>query len=169
MRRLVSDEYIAIQDINTMKTSKHEPGAFLRIPLSGGMFAYGRHLEDPYTAFYDYTTPDPSSDLDIIETKPVLFRLSVRTSDLKRWERIGIRDLEGEVAEPVVAFHQEIDDFRKCIIFDSIGNERAATPKECDGLERDAVWDAHQIEQRLLDTFEGRTNTIEQRLRVRLN
>jgi Immunity protein 26 len=151
-----------------MKTPKHEPGAFLRIPLPDGTFAYGRHLEDPYTAFYDYRTWDPSTDLTTIEKQPVLFRLPVRTSSLKKWERIGAKELKGQVAEPVVAFHQEIGDFRKCIIFDTIGNERAATPEECIGLERDAVWDAHHIEQRLLDTFEGRPNAEEQRLRVRL-
>jgi hypothetical protein len=151
-----------------MTTWKHEPGAFLRIPLADGTFGYGRHLEDPYTAFYDYRTPDPSTDLDTIEKQPVLFKLSVRMSGPKKWERIGNRKLEGEVAEPVVAFHQEIGDFRKCIIFDTEGNEREATPEECVGLERDAVWDTHHIEERLLDTFEGRPNADEQRLRVRL-
>ena len=151
-----------------MKTPRHEPGAFLRIPLADGTFAYGRHLEAPYTAFYHYRAPDPSTDLDTIESKPVLFRLAVRTLTMKGWERIGSRELRGELAEPVVAFHQEIGDFRKCIIFDTIGNERAATPEECVGLERDAVWEARHIEQRLLDTFEGRPNETEQRLRVRL-
>lgn len=151
-----------------MKTSKHQPGTFLRIPLSDGTFAYGRQLEDPYTAFYHYRTPDPSTDLDTIEKKPVLFRQVVRLPLPKNWDRIGIRELEGEVAKPVVQFHQEIGDYRKCTIYDSLGNERAATPEECVGLERGTVWDAHHIEERLLDTFMGRPNETEKYLRVRL-
>jgi hypothetical protein len=149
-------------------TPQHEPGMFVRIPLADGTFAYGRQLESPYTAFYDYRTSKPSTDLSAIERQPVLFRLAVRRSTLKSWERIGVRELEGQVAEPVVAFHQEIGDFRKCIIWDNLGHEREAAPEECVGLERDAVWDANHIEQRLLDTFEGRPNAQEQRLRVRL-
>ena len=125
-------------------------------------------MESPYTAFYDYTTSEPSTDLSAIERQPVLFTLAVRRPTLNRWEPIRIRELEGQVAEPVVSFRPEIGDFRKCIIWDSLGNERAATPEECVGLERDSVWDAHHIEQRLLDQFEGRPNATEQRLRVRL-
>ena len=152
-----------------MTAPTHEIGAFLRIPLADGTFGYGRHVEDPYTAFYEYRTSDPSTDLDTIERQALLFTLAVRTSRLTRWERIGNRELQGEVAEPVVAFHQEIGDHRKCIIFDTAGREREATPEECVGLEQDAVWDAHHVEERLLDYFEGRPNATEQSLRVRLD
>ena len=147
---------------------KHEPGMFLTIRLPDGTYGYGRELESPFTALYDYRTTSPSTDLDEIANKPILFSTVVRLSDPTRWKRIGVRTLEGVVAEPVVAFHQEIGDFRKCVIFDSLGNERAATPEECIGLERDAVWDQEHIEERLLDTFMGRPNAAEQHLRVRL-
>jgi hypothetical protein len=149
-------------------TSKHEPGRFLRIRLSDATYAYAREVEAPFTAFYDHRTASPSNDLDEIANKPVLFTVAVRLSEPTRWEPIGIRPLEGAVAAPVVGFHQEIGDFRKCIIFDSAGNERTATPEECVGLERDAVWDQNHIEERLLDTFTGRPNAVEQHLRVRL-
>ncbi len=151
-----------------MKNKIYKPGTFLRIPLSDGTFAYGRQLEEPHTAFYNYRTQEPSDDLDTIEKKPVLFRQAVRVLGSDKWEAIGIRKLEGEVTEPVIAFHQEIGDYRKCTIFDNLGNERVATPEECIGLERASVWDAHHIEQRLLDTFEGRPNQSEIHGRVRL-
>jgi len=144
------------------------PGTFVRIPLSDGSFGYGRVLFDPYLAFYDHRTTEPSSDLDEIAARPVLFTQVVRVRDADRWPRIGHRDLDGEVAKPVVRFMQDLADFRKCVIFDSAGNERPATPEECVGLERAAVWDPHQIERRLLDTFMGRPNEDEMRLRVRL-
>jgi hypothetical protein len=150
-----------------MTRPKHEPGAFLRIMLPDGTFGYGRHLEDPYTAFYNHHTAAPSDDLDEIARKPVLFRIAVQTSTMKNWKRIGRRDLADEVAEPVVWFHQDLFDFTKCSIHDTLDHKRTVTPEECVGLERDAAWEARQVEQRLLDTFEGRPNETEQYLRVR--
>ena len=143
-------------------------GTFLRIPLGDGTFGYGRQLGEPYTAFYNYRTHNPSDDLDTIEKQPVLFRHVVLLSELlKRWEQIGARPLVGEVTEPSVFYHQEIGDFRKCTISDSTGNERSATPEECVGLERDGCWNAHGIEERLLDTFEGRPwETPDDRVRL---
>jgi hypothetical protein len=43
----------------------HRPGSFLRIPLADGSFGYGRMLELPFDAFYDYRTTSPDSDLDL--------------------------------------------------------------------------------------------------------
>ena len=144
------------------------PGTFVRVPLADGTFGYGRALSDPYMAFYDLRTAEPASDLDRIERMPVLFKQAVRLLDPDRWPGLGERPLEGEVAEPVVRFVQDIGDYTMCTIFDSAGMERQATPEECVGLERAAVWDQHHIEQRLLDTFEGRPNAQEERLRVKL-
>lgn len=143
-------------------------GDFVRIPLTDGSYGYGRVLSDPYTAFYNYRTTEPSSDIDLIETQPLLFTQSVRVFLQDRWVVIGNKALEGEVARPVVSFMQDLADFRKCTIFDSAGMERPATPEECIGLERAAVWDSHHIAQRLLDTFMGRPNEEEIRSRVRL-
>ncbi|MGI5241940.1 immunity 26/phosphotriesterase HocA family protein [Dactylosporangium sp. CA-139066] len=142
-------------------------GTFVRIPLSDGSFGYGRVLEHPYMAFYDLRTAEPSSDLDAVEARPILFRQAVRRRG-DAWPVIGRRDLTGAAAEPVVQFTQDRADWRKCTIFDTAGLERAATPQECVGLERAAVWDMPHIEERLLDTFEGRPNGYEVRARVRL-
>jgi Immunity protein 26 len=158
-----------VTDIIMANARKLVPGTFVRIPLEDGSFGYGRVLGDPYMAFYNYRTTEPSSDLADISSKPVLFRQSVRLFDYARWANIGHRELEGEVAMPSVFFMQSIGNFRKCTIFDSAGMERSATPEECIGLERAAVWDPHHIEERLLDTFMGRPNEGEMRTRVRLS
>lgn len=151
-----------------MRHSKQEPGSFLRIHLADGSFAYARTLEVPYVAFYNFRTTEPIIDLNTISTKPVLFKQAVRTSGLKHWTCIGHAPLVGEVAEPVVRYTQDLLDFRRCVIFDSAGSEREATPEECIGIEQAAVWDHHHIEERLLDTFMGRPNQEELRSRVRL-
>lgn len=150
------------------KAPELEVGTFVRIPLEDGSFGYGRILSNPDVAFYNYRTMEPSSDLDVIGSKPVLFTQAVRLFGYDRWANIGKRPLEGEVAKPVVSFMQDLADFRKCTIFDSAGMEKEVGPEECIGLERAAVWDVHHIEQRLLDTFMGRPNADEVRSRVRL-
>ena len=143
-------------------------GTFVRIPLEDGSFGYGRILSNPYMAFYNYRTMEPSSGLDVIGSKPLLFTQAVRLFGYDRWANIGKRPLEGEVARPVVRFMQDLADFRKCTIFDSAGMEKEVGPEECIGLERAAVWEPHGIEERLLDTFMSRPNAEEMRLRVRL-
>jgi hypothetical protein len=144
------------------------PGTFWRVPLADRSFAYARILEPPYLAFYDYRTEQPSADLELIASKPILFRQAVHISYSKKWKKIGWAELAGEVTRPVVRFRQSIADFRKCVIFDSAGMRKEATPEECVGLERAAAWEPHHIEERLLDSFMGRPNATEQALRVRL-
>jgi len=94
----------------------------------------------------------------------VLFTTAVRQS----WEVIGWRELEEPLTQPVVRFTQDILNFRDCTIFDSAGNERAAEPHECIGLEEASVWEQHGLEERLLDALMGRPNAEEERSRVRL-
>ena len=56
----------------------YKPGSFLRIPLADGSFGYGRVLNMPHDAYYDYRTDTPDSDLDRIASMPVLFKIAVR-------------------------------------------------------------------------------------------
>jgi hypothetical protein len=151
-----------------MRKQVIKPGTFLRIPLADGSFGYGRVLESPYEAFYDYRTPSPESELDRIASKPILFKIAVRLSAVNPWEPIGWRAIEERLAQPVVQFTQNIGDFRDCTIFDTVGNVRAAEPEECVGLEKAVVWEQHHAEQRLLDTLLGRPNAYGEHLRVRL-
>ena len=83
-----------------MKRSVPKIGSFLRIPLSDGTFGYGRMLDLGDVAFYNYRTTEPSTDLDAIAARSVLFRQGVRLTGLKNWNVVGVRDLEGEVAKP---------------------------------------------------------------------
>lgn len=145
-----------------------EVGTYVQIPLKDGTYGYGRVLANPYMAFYNYRTEEPSSDLDALDSSPVLFNQAVRLLNFKQWKDIGKRELAGELAKPVVRFTQDLADYRKCIIFDSAGGERLATPEECVGLERAEVWEIKHIEDRLLDTFEGRPNFFVEYAKVRL-
>ncbi|MFE8596599.1 Imm26 family immunity protein [Archangium violaceum] len=151
-----------------MGRKKHTPGSFVRMRLADGSIGYGRLLESPYAAFYDYRTPSPDSELDRIASKPILFRIAVRHLALDAWDFIGERALEEHLTQPVVQFMQELGDFRRCTIFDTAGNERDAEPQDCVGLERAAVWEKEGIEERLLAALLKRPSAAEERLKVRL-
>ena len=150
-----------------MAIKRFTSGKFVRITLPDGSYGYGRLRKKPIASFYDFRTEEPISDLDEIALKPILFTIGVHKSVLAKWEVIGTRPLEEHLQQPVIQFHQEIGDFRKCIIFDLEGNDRAATPEECEGLERWAVWDPNGVEERLLDAFMGRPNPHVEHMKVR--
>jgi hypothetical protein len=151
-----------------MRKPKYKPGTFFRIPLSDGSSGYARMLESSYTAFYKHRTSEPDLDLDRIASKPVVFKTAVRQLALNAWEFIGWRELEEHLTQPLIRFMQDVGDFRQCTIFDTAGNERAAKPEECVGLERAVVWEQQAIEERLLDALMGRPNADEEHLKVRL-
>ena len=146
----------------------YRPGSFIRIPLADGSFGYGRILELPFDAFYDYRTSSPDADLDRIASKPILFRIVVRHAKPNPWELIGWREIDERLAQPIVLFRQDVGDFRRCTIYDTLGNVRSAEPQECIGLEPSAVWEQPGVEERLLDTFMGRPNDDMEHLKVRL-
>lgn len=151
-----------------MRKQTYKPGTFFRIPLGDGSSGYGRLLESSYTAFYKHRTSEPDLDLDRIASKPVLFKTAVRQLAWYAWDVIGWRELEEHLTQPLVRFTQDVGDFRQCTIFDTAGNERAAEPQECVGIERAVVWEQQAIEERLLDALMGRPNADEERLKVRL-
>src|SRR5689334_8237589 len=113
---------------------KQKPGTVVRIQLPDGSFAYAIELDNPYSAFYEYRTSQPSSALDTICIKPLLFKLAVEGNIADYWDVIGWHPVEGEAAAPVVQFMQDIADYRKCTLFDSVGMEKDAVPEECIGI-----------------------------------
>ncbi|HEX5750148.1 MAG TPA: immunity 26/phosphotriesterase HocA family protein [Archangium sp.] len=150
------------------KVRLYRPGSFLRIPLADGSFGYGRAIARTHDAFYEYRTESPDADLDRIASKPILFKVAVRHLEPGSWEIIGWREIEASLAQPIVQFRQDVGNFRRCKIFDTEGNSRDAEPQECVGLERMAVWEQSDVEERLLDTFMGRPNFTVEHLKVRL-
>jgi hypothetical protein len=151
-----------------MPRTTFTPGTFVRIPLADGSYGYGRLLDFPYAAFYDFRTEHAASNLDEIALRPVLFLVAVHKSILETWEIIGKRQLEDSIGQLPERFMQDVSNFDKCKIVDCKGNERPAKPEECVGLERVAVWEADHVEERLLDTFMGRLNPWVESLKVRL-
>ncbi|ATB33609.1 immunity 26/phosphotriesterase HocA family protein [Melittangium boletus] len=151
-----------------MSKQRHKAGTFVRLALADGSFGYGRLLAPPYLAFYNLRTESPDADVDGIASRSVLFKIAVNLLALKAWEPIGWRELEEDLIQPLVQFRQDVGDFRRCTIFDTTGNKRAAEPQDCVGLERAAVWEQASVEERLLDALRGRLNSAVEHLKVRL-
>ncbi len=148
---------------------RNKPGTFIRLHLADGSFGYGRLLDPPYAAFYGHQTREPDSSLEQIASTPILFKVAVNVSALNEWAVIGWKEPEPHLSQPIVQFRQALGDFRRCTIFDTAGNTKAAAPHECVGLERAAVWERDSVEERLLDAFLGRPNATLEHLAVRLN
>jgi hypothetical protein len=115
----------------------------------------------PYLAVYDArgSHVDQIVDVERIVGSPVLFVVAVSAAYRSgRWQRVGwVPPLAAAVAIPEF-FQQDIFDPRQCQVIDHLGRERAATPQECVGLERSAVWAAEHIEERVRDHYQNRPN-----------
>lgn len=119
-------------------------------------------------SFYNFNTKAPMHDLDDIAARPILFSVLVHKSALKKWKVIGKRPLQENLRRGIKRFLQDVADPTKCTIADEDGNDRPATPSECIGLERSAIWEDNHVEDRLLDTFNDRPNAMYERLKVKL-
>lgn len=151
-----------------MSKRQHKTGDFVRLELPDGSFGYGRLRDFPIAAFYKLRTEAPLDDLDQIAEVPVLFTVAVHKSVHKNWQKLGNRPLEPKLQEPFRQFWQKAADPRNCQIVDTAGNQRAATPQECVGMERVAVWEAEHVESRILDEMSGRENVFTKQLEVKI-
>jgi hypothetical protein len=142
-----------------MKKQKHIPNSIVRINLGNNEYVFGRLLKLPFIEFFDYKTSNNEPvDLERILSSPVLFKIAVSQTALTKnsWEIVGTT--EKPLSEIPYQFHQDIINPKKCTIIDPQGGERLATPEECEGLERLAVWEATHVEDRIRDHYKGVPN-----------
>ena|ERR1700743_1376357 len=142
---------------------KETIGAIIRVPIDEKYHTYGRIINSLVYAFYDMKTNSEITDLDLIEKSNILFKLIVHKSAVTQgyWKIIGVRELPQNLKEPVPFFKQEIGNLNDCsIVID--GNSKKVSPKDCIGLERLAVWGYPNVEQRLLDHYNGVPNKYTQ-------
>ncbi len=151
-----------------MKKVKRKVGDFVSIPLQDGRVAYGRVLTSPLVAIYDYVSL-AKVDIESIISRPVKYILPVMANAVAsdRWPVIGHSDLEEDLTKPVRFFQQHRVTGKLSIYID--GEEIPATIADCIGLERNAVWDAEHVEDRILDEINGRPNKWVDSLKLKLN
>ncbi|HEY1561875.1 MAG TPA: immunity 26/phosphotriesterase HocA family protein [Caulobacteraceae bacterium] len=146
------------------RSVRRRPGQFIEIDLGNGARGFGRVLCEPEFAFYDLiATSAPPPPLDELGAKPIAFRLWVmnRAISSGRWKVIGATALPDELIAPAVYFKQDPFTGKLAIYSAALKPptyERPATRRECEPLERAAVWDPEHVEDRLRDHFAGQPN-----------
>ena len=135
-------------------------GDVFSVPLTDGRYAFGRVLEDPLMAFYDFKADEQVAAEQII-SYPVAFRVWVTRDAITsgRWEVLGNFPLEPHMLEEVWFSKQDI--ISKQLSLYKGGHdweEIPATFDQCKDLELAQVWGSSHLEDRLNDHFAGRKN-----------
>lgn len=141
-----------------MSTVRYTSGGVLKITTPNGNSAWGVMLPTrPYMAFYRDGAVDVGAGK--INQDPIfiiaVYNIAYKTG---RWGKIETR-IASETLPPVPPVFRQ--DALKPTVFTiqyPDGSSKKATPDECAGLERDAVWDAEHIEERIDDFYADRPN-----------
>ena len=134
-------------------------GNFIQIKINDSYYCFGRVLKEPLIAFYDLKS-DKLYDINEISSLPILFKVPVMNHAIKsgKWKVIGYSELEASLKKPVRFFTKDPLTGRYFIYTDADSKQIPATQKECEGLERAAVWDPEHIEERLRDYYSNSPN-----------
>jgi hypothetical protein len=147
------------------KRQQWTPGAIVEIALDRGSWAYAQMLTFPEFAFFESSGQrlDSSADFTALH---VVFRLWVHKDAYTtgRWRKTTRTSISQELSRSVPRFKQ-YSSGQLARYQDE--TESPASPGECKGLECAAVWEPIQVEERLQDHRDGRTNRIVEGLRER--
>jgi hypothetical protein len=86
----------------------------------------------------------------------------------ERWGSVLLKLPKAVLPEIPCFFRQDPLNPENCEIFNTQGETRSASPSECAGIERSAVWSAEHVESRLTDSYAGRPNAFVESLRVKV-
>ena len=131
-------------------------GEVIAIPLRDGSFGFGRILKDGANAFYDCKAPEILPISQII-SQPVLFRLWVFDDLIQdgTWPIIGRAPLSEDLSNTLPSFIWAFFHPHPFIVTADSPEMIPATPEECQGLERVAVWTPEEVSARLYDSLTG--------------
>lgn len=139
-----------------MNRQNFAPGDIIKINLGDGAYAYGRVISGLVINFYELRTTSEYPLKDVV-SKHVLFQVPVMNRATKRWVVIGNIPLNQTESKVQPRFMQDIINPADLRIYED-GITRPATKAQCQGLEREAIWDPEHVEDRLNDYFLGRKN-----------
>jgi hypothetical protein len=149
---------------SSRKRIRRRVGDVVCIPLGDEQYGFGRVLQEPLFAFYDFRNTRVPPISKIVESR-VIFKIWVMNHAVTsgRWPVVGSAPLEPELAiEP--EFCKE-DPITGALTIYHQTKERPAALDECDKLEAAAVWEPHHVEGRLRDYFAGVPNATYEWLR----
>ena len=122
-----------------------KPGNVYSIPLEDGRYGYAQALESPEFAFFDVATEIELTAEEAI-THPLMFRIWVHKSSLKKWNKLGKAPINESLSKQVPRFKK-----------DALNGKLSIYINEQD-LECAAVWEGSHILSRISDHLAGQEN-----------
>ena len=156
--------------LNNMGKQRRIAGQFLEIQLPDLTWTYARVLDKASFAFYDVHSLNKIADINFIMGKNVIFIAAVFNDAVTsgRWKKIGIYPLEARFhILPFKFIQDEIDSADVRLYNPNTGEIFISNRRACIDLEPAAVWDAEQIEERIVDYYAGRTNVWLEKMKLK--
>jgi len=156
--------------VNRKRRVRRKVGDVVSIPLEDNRVAFGWVLEEPLLAFFDYSCDTGAMPtIDEIIRKPISFRVNVMNYAVTRgrWTVIGHAPVPEKLLQTPWFFKEDRFSGKLSLTQVGAGDEIPATPEQCKGLERAAVWDPEHVEDRLRDHFAGRPNIWVESLKLK--
>lgn len=153
-----------------MKRQRRTPGSIVKIDLKNGYYNYAQLLENGVAFFDIYTKDSELEDLSILLKKPILFIVEVYRDVISTglWLKVGKLPIREDLKIlPMQCMQDALNETRFELYNPNTGEVTKATREECEGLERCAVWEAHHVESRLRDHYNGVPNDIVEALKIK--
>lgn len=143
-------------------------GDFLKIPLPNGYWTYGRVLDNNVVAFYNLQVKEDVS-LERVAEAQVAFRSMLMNYAFSgdKWPIIGNITLEEKLKSKTLFIHIDSDLSKKIYIATTNFDDRIdISYEEAEKLELLCVYETKDVEERLIDHFEGRANVFAEMMRI---
>lgn len=151
-----------------MKRQTRTPGSIVKIILADKSHSYAIILHNASVGVFNIKTTADILVSDILDAD-ILFIVAVYNSAITsgRWQKIGKTKLDDRFTTLPLQFIQDQTNPASIEIYDpNTGLARKASKEECLHLERAAVWEAAQVESRILDHFNATGNVWVKQLQM---
>ncbi|MGJ3234667.1 Imm26 family immunity protein [Marivirga sp.] len=146
-----------------MKKQKITIGDIVEIKIESNFYCYAQILPNAGYAFFDIKSSSPIDNIEKLNDVPILFILSVYNDVITEglWLKVGKLPIRDTLKQQPLQFIQDQLNPDKFELYNpNTGESKQAEKGDCKGLERASVWEAEEVEERLLDHFKGRKNRL---------
>lgn len=152
-----------------MRRQTRTPGSIVKIILADKSHSYAIILHNASVGVFNIKTTADVSVADIL-VADILFTVAVYNSAITtgRWQKIGKTELDDRFTTLPLQFMQDQTNPASIEIYDpNSGLTKKASKEDCLHLERAAVWEAAQVESRILDHFNATENIWVRQLQLK--
>ena len=140
-----------------MKRQQETVGSIVQIHINDEFYVYAQILPHGLLAFFDYKSDTELSDLNVLKNAKILFITSVYKYVITKgiWSKVGKIPIREDLQVlPLRFVYDRISE--KIFTYNPETGETAPTTIDvAKKLERAAVWDDKQIEERIKNHYDG--------------